>query len=81
MDRDWKLGLLHHMAHACDMVTTGRSGAGGRVPEIHLLDDILLMGCKGPDCGTHCPFGVTSSRMSALTLEFWRFPVSGEKQL
>lgn len=53
----------------------------GLGPDIYVRDDILLMGCKGPDCGTHCPSGVTGSRMSALAVEFWRFPVGGEKQL
>lgn len=38
------------------------------------VDDILLMACRGPDCGTHCPSGVPRSQTSALTVEFWRFP-------
>lgn len=77
---DWKRGC----PTARRMLVTSRPQEGlgrGWSPKIHLLDDILLMGCRGPDCGTHCPSGVTSSRMSALTVEFWRFPVSGNKQL
>lgn len=55
-------------------------GGGWVQIDTYLLDNILLMGCRGPDCGTHCPSGVTSSRMSALAVEFWRLPVSGDKQ-
>lgn len=36
------------------------------------------MGSRGPDCGTHSPSGVTSSRTSAPTVEFWRFSVRGK---
>ena len=74
---DWNLGPLHCTAHAHDAVNTGRLGRGWG-PEIHLLDDILLMGSRGPDCGIHSPSAVTSSRTSALTVEFWRFPVRGK---
>lgn len=70
---NWRPGLLHHMAHACD---TGHWKVAGGGAEIHLLDDILLTGCRGPDCGTHCLSGVTTSRTSALTVEFWRLPVN-----
>ena len=38
------------------------------------------MGSRGPDCGTHCPSGVTSSRTSAFTVEFWRFPGRGGEE-
>lgn len=38
------------------------------------------MGSRGPDCGTHCPSGVTSSRTSAFTVEFWRFPGRGREE-
>lgn len=61
------------------MPDTGRLGKGYG-PEIYLLDDILLMGSRGPDCGTHCPSGVTSSRTSAFTVEFWRFPGRGGEE-
>lgn len=55
-------------------VTTGKAGEAWG-PETHLLDVILLIGCRDPDCG------VTSAWTPALTVEFWRFPVSREKHL
>lgn len=77
---DWRLGLLHCLP--VSVTPWPLQGLGrGWSPEIYLLDDILLMGCRGPGCGTHCPSGVTSSGTSALTVEFQRFPVSGEKRL
>lgn len=63
------------MARTCDTDHWQVAGVGGG-PEIHSLDDILLTGCRGPDCGTHRPPGVTTSRTSALTVEFWGLPVN-----